>query len=190
MRLNSCCFCFPLKSGCITIGIFVFLNSIFKLSRTLHPILHDEVRSFTECKFNFELFVCFLTNWYWNISDTCLIFESIRLVAGLISSILLIMGIVNHMDKLEKRRKIEQFLIIYALAIVATFINGFVFSLYATNLVMRIIISVMVAMIESYLWFVVLSYYDQFKTEELILQINIWIWTQLNQIYDLFRFND
>ena len=83
------------------------------------------------------------------------------------------MGIVNHMDKLEKRRKIEQFLIIYALAIVATFINGFVFSLYATNLVMRIIISVMVAMIESYLWFVVLSYYDQFKTEELILQINI-----------------
>lgn len=120
------------------------------------------------------ILIWFWTNWYWTISDICLIFSSIGLVAGLISAILLIMGVVNHMDKIEKCKKMEQFLIIYGLAILATFINGFVFHLYSTELYLRIVVSVIIALIELYLWFVVLSYYEKFKTEELILQINIW----------------
>ena len=167
MRLNYCCFCFPLENGSITIGVLVILKSIFKLSRTLQPIVNDQVKNFTECKLHLNSFVLFFFC-YSNIIDTFLIFSSIGLVAGLISSILLILGIKKQTDKKRTYRKIKQFLIIYGLTIVGTFIVGFVFCTYVTHLIMRIFVSIIIAVIESYLWFVVFSYYEQFKKEELI----------------------
>lgn len=77
------------------------------------------------------------------------------------------------MDKTASCRKIEQFLIIYLFTIAGTFIIGVAFNLQATDSTLQIIISVVTAVIELYSWFVVLSYYDKFKIEELVLQINI-----------------
>lgn len=72
------------------------------------------------------------------------------------------------MDRKVSCRKIQQFLIIYAFTIVTTFVVGFVFGLYATHMTKRIIVSLIIAAFESYLWFVVFSYYEQFKKEETI----------------------
>lgn len=72
------------------------------------------------------------------------------------------------MDRKISCRKMKQFLVIYGFTIVTTFFVGFVFGLYATHMTIRIFVSVIIAVFESYLWFVVFSYYEKFKKEETI----------------------